>query len=204
MATSVNVFGTVGFELEIDSHIKTRLIFAVADDKLKRLAWYFYSQSMGREKYETAWQAEFEKADMGQRKFDPKTDGGVLFGVLDKSLKTGFPSTLPTVNIASLADPLKDGFTAGFGPGVGLSPIDDDPQGGRMICELEFVTPDARQLINIRFQLATVAERRGFNVKKWGYLWLLKVEPFSLAAVKRGIRGAPDVDGHVDPNLAIW
>jgi hypothetical protein len=205
-ATMVNVFGWMGWELEVDNHIKTRLIFAVADEKLKRLAWYFYSQAMGSGKYGAAWQAEFDKIDMEERKWNNKTDQFTFFGVLDSNFKTGYPSSFPTANIASLAVPLKTGFSSDTRPYASLQPIADDPQGGLggMECRLEMMNLDV-QYVYLRFRFgATRWDRRGFNLQKQGYLWLLKVEPFSLAAVKRGIRGPQDVDGNVDPHRAMW
>src|SRR5262249_57808020 len=65
---SIDVFGWRGYEIEIDRHSKTRVVFAIMDPKRTRLAWFMYAQSLI-----PAWQAGFDDVLIGQRKLDRKT-----------------------------------------------------------------------------------------------------------------------------------
>src|SRR5262249_31249818 len=62
---SIDVFGWLGYEMEIDRHIKTRVFFAVVDPKRTRLAWYMFAQSLI-----PAWQGAFDMVLTGNRKLD--------------------------------------------------------------------------------------------------------------------------------------
>jgi hypothetical protein len=205
MASWVTVYGRLGWELEVGNHIKTRLIFAVADEKLKRLAWYFYSQFMGRRSYEVALQQEFEQ-------MTKKTPGvrNESFGIWAGD-KGAFPNVFPSEKIHNLAISFSRGFDLMVRPSARLQPLEDEdsamssvPQGEQWTrCRLDVLDLNANP-VHLQFLLKNSSPRRGFNVEKYGYLWLLKVEPYSLANVKRGIAGPGNVDGGGNPAEGKW
>jgi hypothetical protein len=203
MVSWVTLFGWLGWELEVGGHIKTRLIFAVADDKLKRLAWYFYSQSIGSRSYQVAWQKQFEEATI-------KTPGVTTnaFGGWGGD-KKGFPNPFPSAKIDNLAPGLWNGFGVMARPSVRLQPLLDvdamlvPKEGECTRCRLDVLDLNGNP-VHLQFDLKNNKPRRGFNVEKYGYLWLLKVEPFGLAAVKRGIIGPDNVDGGANPYEGKW
>src|SRR5262249_14103979 len=67
--TTIFVYGFSATELEIDSYIKTRLCFAVADEKKTRLAWYLVSESSELK----GWTEAFGRATRGEKKLDRVT-----------------------------------------------------------------------------------------------------------------------------------
>src|SRR6266705_3030698 len=62
---SIDVYGMIGHEMEVDWHIKTHVIFAIVDGKQKRLAWYMYTQDMPER-----WQRHFDLISAGSGKLD--------------------------------------------------------------------------------------------------------------------------------------
>ncbi len=118
-------YGYMGWEQEIDSHIKTRAIFVIADEHKKHLAWYTFAQSLVVE----MWQRAFDVAGEGQRKLDRNE-------ILGSALSMGraFVQSDPNwFDIRKLATPL---------PGSGTSAflyIHDDAKMGTTNCVVSIV-----------------------------------------------------------------
>ncbi len=58
-------YGYMGWEMEIDSHIKTRVMFLLSDLRQTQLAWYVFSYLEKKE-----WQHGFDLVVLGERKLD--------------------------------------------------------------------------------------------------------------------------------------
>src|SRR5437899_463911 len=76
-------FGFNGIDIEVNRHIQTNLIFAIADAKLEWMAWYMYIQNM------LLWEADFLKAGnanlaMGA-KYDRNKDERIKLFAMSKS-----------------------------------------------------------------------------------------------------------------------
>ncbi len=59
--TKYFAFGSVGIEQEAGSHVRSKVIFALADEKQKKLAWYMFSQDL----YLWNWWTHFVYAEEG-------------------------------------------------------------------------------------------------------------------------------------------
>jgi hypothetical protein len=192
--TSIFVYGSLGYELEYDNHIKTRLIFAVADDKRKRLAWYFFSQTMMLDK----WNRPFELAEATGK----KPQWNKAFGEYNGS-HLGDPNVSTSQQITTYALALSSG-TLGNRVEVFISEVETQTNGKAIQCGLSLpgLTNKHERL---EFRLKNALQRRStVTDKKDGFLWLLQVEPFSIAALTRGIRGPQDVAANEDPYLPAW
>jgi hypothetical protein len=198
MATKFYVYGYMGFEQEIDWHIKTRAIFVVGDEKQKVLAWYTFSQDLAVK----LWQTAFDLASLGDRKLQRSE----MFG---SALPMGiaFLQDDPaTFDIRKLATPV---------PGVGspatLSIRDDASQGTtNCIIFIDSVKPNG---FIAMFDLKTEAPRKEMELfdvvngrkvakPKHGRVFRLGVEPFTTQALDRGPTKAliPNFDPY-DPML---
>src|SRR3954447_19132596 len=168
--STILIYGHRGFEEEIDSHIKTRILFAIADMKKTRLAWYLYCQAM----LVKLWDNAFTSASAGGRKLDRNEIFGVAL------------STNPTPYQCDFR------FEAGkLAPRILLSSgvfatldLYDDAATGTTSC-LVYVDAQPNGVI-LPFDLKTVSRRRTLNIKKTGSVYLLGVEPFTHHALMRG------------------
>src|SRR5262249_56192987 len=98
--TTFFAFGFSGIEIEVNQHIKTHLVFAIADGKQKWMDWYIYFQGM----LLWRWEEEFVKAGNAnfamRAKYDPNKDKRItLFAMAN------FPRPLPfeTPEVSSFA-----------------------------------------------------------------------------------------------------
>src|SRR5258708_34396685 len=97
MATQgpVFVFGYSALEIEVDYHIKTRVIFGVTNARMTRLAWYMFSQDL----VVPQWQRDFEQAKV--RKTGESSD----LTIADALPNPPFTSHALTHDFDKLADP---------------------------------------------------------------------------------------------------
>jgi len=185
---SINVFGWLGYEMEIDRHIKTRVFFAVVDSKRTRLAWYMFAQSLI-----PAWQVGFDRVLIGERK-------------LDRNEVFGDAISHPTVNEDAGSD--IGGLAPRLGPGhgnVAFLVMTDHVK--TTTCLVRWLV-DSRKHLTLKFDLRKAGKRTTSGViffapstwMKRGLVSLLGVEPFSVRALKRGVRGASALTGGVDPH----
>ena len=139
--TKIFVYGHLGFEGEIDSHIKTRVVFAIADGKKTRLAWYVYSQLMIKTE-----QAAYDVADI---------EGGMgikIFGVAGPTHQ--IPESYDfKFEVDNLAPPIKG---AAAGTSATLDLHDDDAGSTSCLIYID-VKPNGRIL---QFDLKTNTKRR--------------------------------------------
>src|SRR3954451_5584592 len=91
----VFVFGYSAFEIEADYHIKTRVIFGVANAKFTRLAWYMFSQDL----VVPQWQRVFEQS----KTFHTFPSSDLLIG--EALPNPPFTSQTLTLDFDKLADP---------------------------------------------------------------------------------------------------
>jgi hypothetical protein len=183
---SIDVYGSVGWEMEIESHIRIRAIFAVVDRQRTRLAWCMFAQDLLLKR----WYNAFDQVAVGERKLD-----------YNKVFGEAIP--YPTLNdyagsdISKMAPPLgKLGAPAAHF-------VLKDNRDSTTTCKLQWRTGSQRP-VHLQFGLTTTSERRSFNVEKTGRVYLLGVERFSLQALKRGIRGASHLTAGYDPYSPVW
>src|SRR6266849_1147173 len=99
MATSTKffAFGFSGIDHEVNQHIKTNVVFAIADAKQEWMAWYRYFQGMRLWR----WEEEFIKAGnanlaMGA-KYDRNKDKRITLFAMSKSPRA-WPFETPEVS----------------------------------------------------------------------------------------------------------
>jgi hypothetical protein len=183
----IDVYGWLGWEMEAESHIRIRVIFAVVDRKLTRLAWCMFSQDLVLQR----WYRAFDYVALGYEK-------------LDRNEVFGEAIPYPTLNdyagsdIGKIAPPLLKTMGA---PASHFLLIDN--RDWTTTCKLQW-RDDAHNLVHVQFGLTTAGERRSFNMEKTGRVYLLGVERFSSHALNRGIHRASALTGGLDPYSPIW
>jgi hypothetical protein len=185
MAT-IGVYGYVGYEMEIDCHIKTRVMFAIADAKLKRLAWYLYSQDMP-----DRWQNAFVEAALRHRK-------------LDRNQVFGDASDDPTFVYYSGSDISRLAPQLATDPGSTASIFFFPDEDKTTTCEISHLLDLDNNSVRLQFDLVTLRERRTMDIRKTGRVWLIGVEPFSMHALKRGILGPSKMTHNDNPYNPVW
>jgi hypothetical protein len=168
--TNLLVFGHIGFEEEIDSHIKTRVMFAVADQKRTQLAWYLFTQAMAVK----TWDNAFTLASMGVRKLDRNERFATAGPMNPMPVQCDFK-----FQVGKLAPAIvrSDGAW-------GTLDLNDDAATGTTSC-LVYIDVQPNGVI-LPFDLKTESRRRTLNIKKRGRVYLLGVEHFSHHALGRG------------------
>jgi hypothetical protein len=171
--TKIYVYGFRGWEEEIDSHIKTKVMFAIADEKKTQLAWYLFVQDMP-----ARWELAFDLASFGDR------DRNEIFGSAGTTLP--FLQDFPfKFHIGAMAPRLlKD-------PGTSWASLDlhDDVVAGTTNCLIyvdKLLHVDKPRSILLWFQLRTENKRRTLDITKTGFVYLLGVERFVLHALEVG------------------
>src|SRR5262245_27885492 len=194
------VYGFLGYEQEIDLRVKTRVLFAIADEKQTQLAWYQFdglpdvmlvlpsgwnlrgagrpTWLPGEEKWKEKWQQPFDSATVGQRKLQRNE----VFGEAVTTL-VGLDTFLHgKYDLRKLAPPY---------PGIwGTLNLGLDDFTGQTFCMVFLDIPPQGEMLG--FLLNTLAKRRVPSFMKTGRIHLVGVEPFSQGALRRG------------PNKAIW
>ena len=185
--TSLDVYGWLGWEMEIDWHIKTRVIFAIVDRKNSRLAWYMFAQDIWNR-----WEGAFDLVSLGQRK-------------LDRNEVFGDAISYPTLNSMTGTDISKLAPQLGtiLGTQARLE-IVDDPKGGTTSCALRGLVDPNQNQVDLDFDLKTIGKRREMDIPRTGRTYLLGAGKFSVAALKRGIRGPIALTHKLDPYDTVW
>jgi hypothetical protein len=183
---SLDVYGWVGHEMEIDSHIKTRVIFQIVNDKHTQLAWYMFAEDIRNQ-----WTAGFDLASIGNRK-------------LDRNEVFGDVISYPTLNSASGSDITK--FAPHIGPRLGAAATLDmtDNRDKTITCSVRGLVDSKRNLVDLDFDLEKVGERREFDYKRTGRVFFLGVEKFTVGAQKKALHPLKALSGGVDPFDPIW
>jgi hypothetical protein len=170
MATTwIYEYGYLGWEQEIDSHIKTKVMFALADFKKTHLAWYLFAQGL----LVANWQVAFDLAGIGERKLDRN----VIFGNAGPTQVS--PDSFDfNFQIGRLAPPIYKSA-----PTWASLDLHDDAVLGTTNC---MVYIDKPYSILLSFDLQTENKRRTLDIRKTGVAYLLGVERYSLRALQRG------------------
>ena len=168
--TTMLIFGYIGYEQEINSHIKTRIMFAITDMERTRLAWYLFSQSM----LVHDWEAGFSLASVGDRKLERNETFGEAVTASPSPFQCDFRTQVDKLAPAILRS---DG-------GWATLDMNDDAATGLTGC-MVYVDLQPSGVI-LPFDLKTVGRRRTLNIKKKGRVYLLGVERYSHHAFERG------------------
>lgn len=178
----INVYGWVGYEMEYDNRIKTRVIFAIVDSKQQHLAWLLYAQDMP-----SYWQGAFETASVLHR----KPDRNAIFGDA---------TALPATNYYAGSDfrKLAPALHTTLGSRASIDIKDDPIYRGTTDCIIRYADLNGT-LLDLYFELVTVGQRRNNIFPKPGRVYLLLLEKFSVSALKRGIRGPTALTHGVNP-----
>lgn len=166
--TTFYAYGFLGYEEEMDSYIKTRVIFAVADAKKERLAWYEFSQDVlyGR-------QGLFDAASIERKKLDRnEVFGSALYGEPSPSHDAA------TFSIGQLAP--RVGTKQGAWANLTLF---DQFNLTNCLIYTDDIKPNG---LMFGFDLIKEGDRRTFDLPKDGRLYLWGVEKFSKPALARG------------------
>jgi hypothetical protein len=185
--SSIDAYGWLGWEMEIDSHIKTRLIFAIVGQDPKRLAWYMFSEDI-RE----AWQLAFVSVATGDRK-------------LDRNEVFGNAISYPTLNAYNGPDITE--LAPAIGPRAGRAAsleLTDDSKNRTTSCAIRGLSDPGNHLVDIDFDLESAGKRREMNMKRTGHVFLIGAGRFSAAALKHGLRGRSGLTNGVDPYGPTW
>ncbi len=179
--TSLDVYGWRGWEMEIDNHIKTRVIFAIVDRKPSRLAWFMFAQDIPER-----WEGAFDMAGMGYRNLDRNEDFGtaIAYPTLNSMAGSDIRTLAPQIG-SVLGSPATLEMT--------------DEKDGTTSCSIRGLVDSTNSLVDLDFDLVTAGSRREMNIKRNGRVYLLGAGKFSVAALKRGIRGAIPLTHNVDP-----
>jgi hypothetical protein len=189
--TKYFVFGFMGFEQEIDSHIKMKVIFALADEKKTKLAWYLFLQNL----LVKTWQNAFDLADLGERKLDRSN----LFGSMAPSrpLDVWPDRQHGHFDIEKLGPRLPS--ASGTRATIDVADIVEGRTTCQIVCDV--------QPYNVRldFDLATESPRIGPDIsRKEGRVYLLGVEKFDALSLIRGIRGSSALSRGIDPYSPVF
>ena len=200
MITKIYIYGYRGWEIKVDSKVKTRLIFGLADQKKTRLAWYTYAAEMKFR--ETTWWREFEKAARGERKLDKPPEIFAEAPLVPPSLEV-YPFQF---DISDLAPRMGDGSFSGTHANLNMR---DDPTLGTTNCTLYIeyfkgATAKVYRQILLNFDLETVQKRSTFDMRKNGHVYLLGTERFSDKALERGPTPAILFKPDVNPFSPAW
>ena len=198
MTTTIYTYGFRGYELKVDSHIKTRIVFAIVDKKKTRLAWYMFSQGM----VVPAWHRLFEEVSAGKRKMDrPPT------------IFASAPRVSPSpeafhfkFDIGDLAPRLGE---LTLGEAKALLDLYDDKAFDTTNCTLYIDYLDgpavkSKRSILLNFDLHTERKRSTFDIKKTGRVSLIGIERFSPQALERGPTSAIWYMPQTNPDLPAW
>jgi hypothetical protein len=192
--TKIYTYGYLGWEIKVDSHVRTRVMFAIADAKKKQLAWYMYSQDM----LVPAWQDQFYLAAMGKRKMDRPPE---IFA--SAPLVPPSPWTYPErFRIDALAPRLGAMTAASTWANLNLR----DEKATKItncILFIDHVGGDqkVKSSVLLTFELSTERPRSTFDLQKTGRAFLLGTERFSDQALERG--PTPAVSSS-NPYLPSW
>jgi hypothetical protein len=180
---SIDVYGWLGYEMQIDTTIRTRVVFAVVDRGRKRMAWFLYSQDLSFPRQ----QAMFDEAGIGGRKVDRNEAFGetIAYPYLNDYAGTDISQIAPR-------------FMKGPGGRATLFMIDE--RDSTTTCKIRGLMDTNGTAVSLTFSLDKVADRRTFNLKKPGRVYMLGVERFTAGALKRGITGASKLTGGYDPH----
>jgi len=182
--TKFFAFGFSGIDIEVNQHIQTNLVFAIANAKLEWLAWYIYIQNM----LLWRWEEEFIKAGnanlaMGA-KYDPNKDERIKLFAMSKSPLAWPFETSEVSSLVRFSDKEVRGNYVGKTGVVRLSDV-----GPKTNCNIWIDT--GRNGTRFTFDLDKVASRRGFDYRGEGRVLRLAVERFNLGKLAGPTGGPP-------------
>jgi hypothetical protein len=177
--------GFGGIDQEVNLHIQTNLVFAIADAKQEWMAWYIYFQRLllGR------WENEFIAAGNANvalgAKYDRSKDKRITLFATAKSPRIRSFETAEVSSFARFANNnlVIDGHV-GTPATLSLSDV-----GQKTSCILRIDTGKKGTMLD--FDLDKVASRRGFDHRGTGTILRLGVERFNLGKLSGPTGGPP-------------
>src|SRR6266849_4778919 len=173
-----------GVDHEVNYHIKTNVVFAIADAKQEWMAWYIYFQDM----LLWRWEEEFIAAGnanlaMGA-KYDRYKDKRMTPFARSKSPRAWPFETSEVISLARFTDKEVRGNYIGKTGIVRLSDV-----GPKTNCNIWIDT--GKNGTRFAFDLDKVASRRGIDYRGEGRVFRLAVERFNLGKLAGPTGGPP-------------
>lgn len=189
MPTRIYVYGYGGWEQQIDRHVKTRVIFAIADEKKTQLAWYTYVDNA----LTYIHQEEYNQVAFGLRKLD-------RFEQFASQLFLPPPLDVFDFNfsIGGLAPPPGPSHGA-----LGFLDLKDDKAAGTTSCTV-FIHAVKRPVILLNFELKTDKKRNTYDRRKHGRVYFLATQQFSAKAIQSGPPKKNNRFDPLSPALGMW
>jgi hypothetical protein len=183
--TKFFAFGFSGIDQEVNLHIQTNLVFAIADAKQEWMAWYIYFQRL----LLARWENEFIAAGNANlalgAKYDRSKDKRITLFAMAKSLRARSFETAEVSSFARFADNKLE-IDGHVGTPATLSLFD---VGQKTSCILRIDTGKKGTMLD--FDLDKVATRRGFDHRGTGTILRLGVERFNLGKLIGPTGGPP-------------
>jgi hypothetical protein len=183
--TTFFAFGFSGIDQEVNQHIQTNLVFAIADAKREWMAWYIYFQRLllGR------WEDEFIAAGNANlalgAKYDRSKDKRITLFAMAKSLRERRFEADEVSSFARFADNKLE-IDGHVGTPATLSLFDV----GRTTKCIIFIDTGKKGTM-FDFDLDKVADRRGFDHRGGGTVLRLGVDRFNQSKLIGPAGGPP-------------